>query len=47
MYSGEVFILRNAAKKIKNIMLKLAKHYDKKQEPSFHKCVMRDQIFIE
>ncbi len=40
MYSGEAFILRNAAKKkLKDIILKLAKHYDKKQEPSFHKML--------
>ena len=38
MYNGEAFILRNAAKKnLKNIIIKLAKHYDKKHKPSFYK----------
>ena len=40
MYNGEAFILRNAAKKnLKNIMINLAKHYDKKQKPSFYKML--------
>ena len=40
MYSGEAFIIRNAAKKnLKDIVLKLAKHYDKKHKPSFHKMI--------
>ena len=40
MYNGEAFIVRNAAKKnLKGIMLNLAKHYDKKQKPSFHKML--------
>lgn len=38
MYNGEAFILRNAAKKkLKNIVINLAKFYDKKKKPSFHK----------
>ena len=38
MYNGEAFILRNAAKKsLKNTIIKLAKHYDKKQKSSFYK----------
>ena len=40
MYSGEAFIVRNAAKKnLKDIVLKLAKSYDKKYKPSFHKML--------
>ena len=40
MYSGEAFIIRNAAKKnLKETILKLAKHYDKKHKPSFHKMI--------
>ena len=40
MYNGEAFILRNAAKKnLKKIILDLAKSYDKKQKPSFHKML--------
>ncbi len=40
MYAGEAFILRNAAgKNLKKIILDLAKHYDKKQKPSFHKML--------
>jgi hypothetical protein len=38
MYSGEAFILRNAAKKsLKEVVINLAQQYDKKQKPSFHK----------
>ncbi len=40
MYNGEAFIVRNAAKKnLKKIILDLAKSYDKKQKPSFHKML--------
>jgi hypothetical protein len=40
MYCGEAFILRKAAKQnLKKIILDLAKHYDKKQKPSFHKML--------
>ena len=40
MYSGEAFIIRNAAKKnLRNVIIKLAKYYDKKQKPSFHKML--------
>ncbi len=40
MYSGEAFIVRNAAKKnLKETILKLAKFYDKKHKPSFHKMI--------
>ena len=40
MYDGEAFILRNAAKKsLKNTVINLAKYYDKKQKPSFHKML--------
>lgn len=40
MYSGEAFIVRNAAKKnLKNTIINLAKHYDKKQKSSFHKML--------
>jgi len=40
MYGGEAFIIRNAAKKnLKDTVLKLAKHYDKKSKPSFHKML--------
>ena len=40
MYDGEAFIVRNAAKlKLKKIILDLAKHYDKKQKPSFYKML--------
>ena len=36
--NGEAFILRNASKKtLKEKIVKLAKHYDKKQKPSFFK----------
>jgi len=36
--NGEAFILRNASKKnLKEKIVKLAKHYDKKQKSSFHK----------
>ena len=36
--NGEAFILRNASKKnLKEKIVKLAKYYDKKQKPSFHK----------
>lgn len=38
MYDGDAYILRNAAKKnLKKTVLDLAKYYDKKQKPSFHK----------
>jgi hypothetical protein len=38
MYAGEAFILRNAAEKsLKEVIVNLAKQYDKKQKPSFHK----------
>jgi len=40
MYDGEAFILRNAAKKnLKKTIIDLAKYYDKKQKPSFHKML--------
>ena len=40
MYNGEAFILRNAAKKnLKSVVIKLAKFYDNKQKPSFHKML--------
>lgn len=40
MYDGEAFIVRNSAKKnLKNIIIKLAKHYDKKTKSSFHKML--------
>jgi len=40
MYKGEAFIVRNAAKKnLKEITVKLAKYYDKKEKPSFHKML--------
>ena len=40
MYKGEAFIVRNAAKKnLKEITVKLAKYYDKKERPSFHKML--------
>lgn len=40
MYDGEAFIVRNAAKKnLKNIIINLAKYYDKKQKSSFHKML--------
>lgn len=40
MYDGEAFIVRNSAKKnLKNIIIKLAKHYDKKKKSSFHKML--------
>ena len=48
MYDGEAFIVRNSAKKnLKNIIIKLAKHYDKKKNLLFIKCLMGHQIFIE
>ena len=40
MYDGEAFILRNAAsKKLKNIIIEIAKEFDRKQKPSFHKML--------
>ena len=40
MYSGEAFIVRNAAKKnLRKTIIDLAKYYDKKQKPSFHKML--------
>ena len=40
MYNGEAFILRNAAsKKLKNVIIQLAKECDRKQKPSFHKML--------
>ncbi len=40
MYNGEAFILRKAANKnLKKIIINLAKYYDKKQRPSFHKML--------
>ena len=37
IYAGEAFIIRNAAKKnLKETILKLAKHYDRKYKPSFY-----------
>ena len=40
MYSGEAFIVRNAAKKnLRKTIIDLAKFYDKKQKPSFHKML--------
>ncbi len=40
MYSGNAFIIRNAAKKnLRNTMINLAKKYDKKVKPSFHKML--------
>ena len=40
IYAGEAFIIRNAAKKnLKETILKLAKHYDRKYKPSFHKMI--------
>lgn len=40
MYSGNAFIVRNAAKKnLRNTMINLAKQYDKKVKPSFHKML--------
>ena len=40
MYKGEAFILRNAAhKKLKDTVIELAKLYDKKAKPSFHKML--------
>ena len=40
MYSGNAFIIRNAAKKnLKQTIIKLAKQSDKKHKPSFHKML--------
>ena len=40
MYKGEAFIVRNAAqKKLKDTVIGLAKFYDKKKKPSFHKML--------
>lgn len=40
MYSGEAFIVRNAAKKnLRKTIIDLAKYYDKKQKQSFHKML--------
>jgi hypothetical protein len=40
MYKGEAFIVRNAAqKKLKDTVIGLAKFYDKKRKPSFHKML--------
>ena len=40
MYDGEAFVVRNAAqKKLKKIIIDLAKYYDKKQKSSFHKML--------
>ena len=40
MYEGEAFIIRKAAqKKLKKIIINLAKYYDKKQKSSFHKML--------
>lgn len=40
MYAGEAFIVRNAAKKtLRDTVISLAKHYDKKQKSSFHKML--------
>ncbi len=40
IYNGEAFIIRNASKKnLKEVVLKLAKNYDKKQRPSFRKML--------
>ena len=40
MYSGEAFIVRNAAKKsLKDVVINLAKHCDNKQKSSFHKML--------
>ena len=40
MYNGSAFIVRGAAKKIlKETILKLAKKYDSKEKPSFHKML--------
>ena len=40
MYCGEAFIIRKAAKQnLKKIILDLAKQYDKKLKPSFHKML--------
>ena len=40
MYNGEAFIVRGAAKKnLKKIVINLAKFYDNKQKPSFHKML--------
>ena len=48
LYNGEAFILRDAGKKkLKNVILKLAKLYDKKYKPSFHKMTDGTPIFIE
>ena len=40
MYNGSAFIVRGAAKKkLKDTILKLAKKYDSKEKPSFHKML--------
>jgi len=40
IYHGEAFILRGAAdKKLKDTIIELAKAYDKKEKPSFHKML--------
>ena len=42
MYSGEAFIVRNAAKKnLKKTIIQLAKYYDRNQRQSFHQWPYR------
>ena len=48
MYSGEAFIVRNAAKKnLRKTIIDLAKYYDKKQKPSFFNTPQKLQISRE